>query len=323
MATGYYLLDNKQRIRQYNEKRRDGTKPSGVFDVHTFESFPDWVGEDTGVENAVRYLLNRADYGSYHSACDSDSTIRLVPWQMEAFHDRFTNKHAVGISIATQAHKWPQAPREWRAKAIRRAAREAARIADEMFDELGIDVPARWLTQAQAHARVPGFVRHGTSDPGRRSDPWPAGAPEAALFLDEYRAARTNGRYANDTRTPSPDLIQEEDDMSAAAEKKIDQLWDLLMPATKGVREKDGRLAKLIKGTAADASAAHAHARRSADAVTPGQKGVKHDGALYALVKALEDDGAGIDPAVIAAAIPADIASDVVDELVARLSQEG
>lgn len=120
-------------------------------------------------------------------------------------------------------------------------------------------------------------------------------------------------------RPPAP-TPREDDDMSAEAEKKIAQLWDLLMPATKGVREDDGRLAKLIKSTATNANAAHAHARRAADAVTPGEKGVKHDGALYALVKALEDDGAGIDPAVIAAAIPDELAGEVVDELAARLA---
>lgn len=207
MATGYALLDRPQRVRQYNRTRRGGTRPSGVIDVHTFESFPDWVGHDTGVENAIEYLFTRTDYGSYHSGVDSDSTIRLLPWQMEAFHDRFTNPHSVGVSIATQAHKWGQAPRAWRERAVTRAAREAARIADEMHTELGIDVPARWLTQAQAHGRMPGFVRHGTSDPGRRSDPWPAGASEGVLFLAKYRAARTNGQYAGDGE---PDSIEGE-----------------------------------------------------------------------------------------------------------------
>lgn len=224
MATGYYLLDNKQRKQQYLTKRRNGRKVTGTFDVHTWESAPDWVGADTGLENAIPYLLQRTDYGSYHSANDSDSTRPLVPWWMEAFHDRFTNNFAVGVSICTQAHKWPQAPKVWREAAVKRAAQEAARIADEIYlctdltkvASLKIDAPAVWLTQAQAHAGKPGFVRHGTSDPGRRSDPWPADAPEGELFLTHYKAARKTGRYATTKTTTTK---SEEDDMATYAEQ--------------------------------------------------------------------------------------------------------
>lgn len=203
----YAMLVRPPAVTQFLTRRRNGGRVTGTFDVHTFESFPDWVGPDTGLERALGHLFSRLDPGSYHSACDSDSTEPLIPWWYEAFHDRFTNNWAVSVSIATQAHKWAEAPPAWRLAAIRRAAVEAARIADEIFLErdlsrvatLGIDIPAVWLTQAQAHARMPGFVRHGTSDPGRRSDPWPAGAPEGDVFLGFYKAARTTGRYAGVT----------------------------------------------------------------------------------------------------------------------------
>jgi hypothetical protein len=105
----------------------------------------------------------------------------------------------------------------------------------------------------------------------------------------------------------------EEDDMSAAAEKKIDELWDLLMPATKGIREEDGRFAKVIKET-------HDDARRAADAVTPGQKGVKHDGALYALAKKQGDEtDVDVDVKELAAEIRQTLPGDIVVELIKQL----
>lgn len=228
----YYLLANKCASPQYNTVRRGDTKVSGVIDVHTWESAPDWIGPDTGLENAVPWLLTRPDPGSYHSACDSDSTMRLVPWWMEAFHDRFTNRHAIGVSIATKADLWDEAPKAWRDAAVKRAAIEAARIADEVYLDGGkhtvvayLDIPARWLTQAEAHARVPGFVRHGTSDPGRRRDPWPNGASEGDLFLKYYMAARQTGRYAKTTLEENDMPLFTEDHAKAIADTKAKVDW--------------------------------------------------------------------------------------------------
>lgn len=217
---GYYLLDHPNpNYAQCQRVRRNGALVSGVVDIHTSESVPDWVAPDLGAEGVARYIGTRSDPGSYHVIVDGDSTILMAPWSYECWHDRFTNNHAVGISIATQAHKWADAPAAWREAAIRRAAEAAADFARWLKATRGIDVPARWLTQAEAHARVPGFVRHGTSDPTRRSDPWPANAPEGALFLDHYRAALG--------ATPTP---PEEDDMALLPEerRRLDAIYDAI-----------------------------------------------------------------------------------------------
>lgn len=212
-SVSYFLLERKTAITQYLETRRNGDKVSGVFVVHTWESAPDWVGPDSGFENNVDFLLRRTNYGSYHFACDSDSGGDLVPWWMEAFHCRFTNNHSVGGSMMTKASKWKEAPREWREAVIKRLAEWFAKTADEIYLDdgsrtrrRGIDVPAEWRTREEAIAGVPGFVRHGTTDPGRRYDPWPEDSPEAALLMAYYKAARRTGRYAGDLLPPASEL---------------------------------------------------------------------------------------------------------------------
>ena len=237
MATGYYLLDNRNPYaNQYGAKRRNGATVSGVIDIHTTESVPDYVGEDTGAENVARWIATeRRDYGSYHMLVDSDSRIPMAPWGYETWHDRLTNNHAIGISIATKAHLWPSKPADWRNRAIRNAAVAAAEAARYVKAETGIDVPARWLTQAEAHARVPGFVRHGTSDPTRRSDPWPVDAPEAETFLAYYAAALVGSTIGTSAPGPVVDPTPAEPTPTPAPEPKAAPYPPLIVDGVRGV----------------------------------------------------------------------------------------
>lgn len=180
-----YLIEHPPAQRQFRER---GTTPSGVFVIHTAESTPDWVGDDTGAEGVARFIQGRADFGSYHQLCDSDSIILLVPLHMQAYGDGTgSNPHAIHISAATQAAKWDQAPAEWRRETVINMGVAAARSARWLEREHGIKVPARRISRPESEDRKPGFISHGERDPGRRTDPG-ASFPWD-LFLESYEDA--------------------------------------------------------------------------------------------------------------------------------------
>lgn len=166
----YFLLERRNTFKQYRETRRNGAKPSGVVVVHTAENITDFLGRDPGAEGVARFIAYRNDPGSYHRLCDSDSTIAMAPWSYECWHDTRTNNHAVGLAAAVASKDWRALGSRGDAIVVRMAL--AAREYDEWLrNERGISVPPRLITRAQALARIPGFVGHGTVDPGRRSDP--------------------------------------------------------------------------------------------------------------------------------------------------------
>lgn len=182
-----YFETHKQRMAQWGRVRRHGAKPSGVIVIHTAESATDFTGADSGAESVARYFCNASRYASYHVICDADSTIQLVPWASEAWHDTGTNNHSVGISGAIQCKHWDEL--EGRGERIvKRMAQAAADYADWLEAKYGIDVPARKISRTQSRNRVPGFLAHGTSDPGRRTDP--GSEFDWDLFLAEYTKAR-------------------------------------------------------------------------------------------------------------------------------------
>lgn len=207
-GTGYYFLDYPPVLGQYGTKRRNGASLSGVLELHSSESSPDWVGPDTGAEILARLLSRRTDrFASYTACIDSDSIIKTVPWLYETWHDVHTNNHAIGFAFATQASKWNAAPLNWRNLAVRRMAEATADAAKYVQNTRGIEVPARFLTRSEAHARKPGFVLHGVSDPGRRSDPWVNSPMRAQLeeqFLEEYAAAMGQTARPVITLLPEP-----------------------------------------------------------------------------------------------------------------------
>ena len=168
----YILATRKQRTPQWNRVRRNGRAPSGVCVIHT--------AEGNGASNVVNWILNRPDYGSYHRIVDATSTLKLAPWSAETFHCRFTNPHSVGISAAVFAKDWKKhyargntpgdAPSSDGSKIIDRMAREAADFVNYMKGR-GVTVPIKRITRTQALNGTPGFLAHGDTDPGRRTDP--------------------------------------------------------------------------------------------------------------------------------------------------------
>ena len=168
----YILATRKQRTPQWNRVRRNGRAPSGVCVIHT--------AEGNGASNVVNWILNRPDYGSYHRIVDATSTLKLAPWSAETFHCRFTNPHSVGISAAVFAKDWKKhyargntpgdAPSSDGSKIIDRMAVEAADFVKYMKGR-GVTVPIKRITRTQALNGTPGFLAHGDTDPGRRTDP--------------------------------------------------------------------------------------------------------------------------------------------------------
>jgi hypothetical protein len=192
-----YLEQHHPRVRQFRRPRR--AKPSGLIVVHTAESVMDVVGPDTGAENVAAFIAGRSDYGSYHTLVDSDSRVRLVPFDAEAYGDGTgSNPFAIHISFALAAADWPRLTPEKRALFIRRGAQAAAEAARWVSDVHGIDIPAQRVTLAQSNRRVPGFISHGERDPGRRTDP--GAAFPWSLFLAEYAARIDPARPVKPTR---------------------------------------------------------------------------------------------------------------------------
>lgn len=184
MSTYFETHPQKAKGGQWSRKRRNGAKPSGVVVIHTAESATDFLGPDPGAENVARYFATTTRYASYHHLSDSDSSIQLAPWSAETWHDTGTNNHSVGISAAIQCQHWNKLADRGE-KIVKRMAAGAASYAKWLKATRGIDIPARKITAKQARSKVPGFLAHGTSDPGRRSDPgvdfdWD-------LFFDEYK----------------------------------------------------------------------------------------------------------------------------------------
>lgn len=181
-----WLDDHQPERPQFRRPRRE--PPSGVIVVHTAENTPDTVATDGGAEAVARFIQGRDTPGSYHDLADSDSSIQLVAYDCEAYHDATgSNRHSYGVSVATTAAWWPVAPKAWRDGAIGQAARAAARYAKWVKTTRGIVIPAHRISRAQSEARVPGFISHAERDPARRSDP--GAAFPWTQFLTEYARA--------------------------------------------------------------------------------------------------------------------------------------
>lgn len=183
-----FLEEHPPRVRQYRRPRR--AEPSGVIVVHTAESVLDQTGEDTGAEGVARFIVSRTDFGSYHTIVDSDSRVRLVPFDAEAFGDGTgSNTHAIHISFACKAAGWAGMSDERRAAMVRQGARAAADAAAWLKIVHGVSVPPLRINRAQSEQRVLGFISHAERDPSRRSDPG-KDFPWAA-FLREYERVMT------------------------------------------------------------------------------------------------------------------------------------
>ena len=144
----------------------------GVVVVHTAESVMDSVGPDTGAEGVANFIRTRDTPGSYHDLVDSDSTMHLVRWTCEAFHDGTgTNPHAYGLSFACRTSDWKRMSECPRGRLHRARRQRGGRLRPLGPGPVtASSIPARGST-GPATAGKPGFISHGERDPGRRSDP--------------------------------------------------------------------------------------------------------------------------------------------------------
>lgn len=139
---------------------------------------------------------------SYQRIVDRDSTVVCLPDEATAFGIGDLNSPTLHIAFALRAADWSD-PRK--AKAARPMLERGADVCAQWCQQFGI--PLTWLTRDAAFGRARGFIRHGTADPGRRSDPgkdFPAG-----LFF-ELIAARLDRRPVPKP-TPAPAPVQEDE----------------------------------------------------------------------------------------------------------------
>lgn len=228
-----YLELHPPKVRQFRTPRR--AKPSGLIVVHTAESVMDTVGPDTGAESVAAFIANRSDFGSYHTLADSDSRVRLVPFDAEAFGDGTgSNPFAVHISFALAAADWPRLSVAKRAAFIGQGAKAAAEAAKWVLTTHGIAVPARRVTLAESDQREPGFIPHGDRDPERRTDPG-KGFPWSeffAAFVQEMEPPRPSIR---------PTLNKITEAVKQAEADGYDKLADRLRSVRDDARENHAR----------------------------------------------------------------------------------
>jgi hypothetical protein len=213
----YYLLDYNPGTQQWGYPRR-GASLSGTCIIHTAECAADNVGEDTSAENCAHGIANRAGHGSYHRLVDSDSIIRMLPWEYEAWQDSETNPWAVGISAALRTTDWLSIPADRRERVYRNMAACAAEFVTYMAGK-GITVPLRRLTGAEARMRVPGFCAHGDSGL-HRSDP-------GVQFNWDTFFRYTQEALDSGAITPQGHTTPEEDELSKQAEDHIARLIEI------------------------------------------------------------------------------------------------
>jgi hypothetical protein len=182
MAT--YLEEHPPARQQYIAPRR--SEPSGGIVVHTAENLFDVSPPDNGGEAVAHFIANRTDAaGSYHSLVDSDSIVRVMPYEWEAFGEGTGgNRWALHLSFACHATDWATMPEAWRTGALANGAQEAANMARWVNAVTGLVVPALHIPAFDYRAQRPGFVYHAQLDPSRRSDPG-ASFPMTD-FLNQY-----------------------------------------------------------------------------------------------------------------------------------------
>lgn len=141
-------------------------KPIQFVVMHTAENLPYFKDDvDKGAEDVAEYGATTTRDVSWHVTVDSDSIVWMLPDSHTAWHVRSYNSPSLGIEIATQAHKWDDAPEEWLAGVVENTAKVLAIWSQRH------DIPLRRISKAQADNGQKGIVAHADLDPSRRSDP--------------------------------------------------------------------------------------------------------------------------------------------------------
>lgn len=166
MGTGYYLLDAPRRgPRKWYDNRRS---PVRVIVLHITAGLEDLdANDDQSAEATARYAATTDRAVSWHSGCDTDSVIRLLPSTYTAFHCQGYNSSTLGLEISKKGIRWQGMDPIWVARTLDHAA---AAVQPWMSD---YGIPLRLLTRPQVDAGMKGFTYHSRLDPQRRSDPGP------------------------------------------------------------------------------------------------------------------------------------------------------
>ncbi|MEV7606130.1 hypothetical protein AB0N65_11885 [Paenarthrobacter sp. NPDC089322] len=111
---------------------------------------------------------------------------------------------------------------------------------------------------------------------------------------------------------PQSSTPTEEDDMFTDLDReRLNWLWETASAGRSGYKE--------AGSVAADAARAAAAAEAVLDAVSPGESGKRHAGAVYAAIESLKATNATVNPTelarALAAALPPELAKQVVSEL--------
>lgn len=191
----YFLLSNPNpNGPNYYESRRSEIK---WVVAHTAENLPYFKDdEDKGAEDVSRYGATTTRDVSWHVTIDSDSIVWMLPDSHTAWHVRGYNSPSLGAEIATQAHRWDNAPRSWLAGVVENTAKVWA-IWSERHD-----IPLRRISKSQADDGQKGVIAHADLDPGRRTDPgddFPWGR-----VLDRAREIVLGEEPAEPTPRPEP-----------------------------------------------------------------------------------------------------------------------
>lgn len=299
MATYFEL--HKPKLHQWQAVRDPkGTarfsEATGTIVVHTYECPP-----DRGVKWAADLLVNRTDrQASYHclaGAASETDALQLVPWSGAAWHETNTNRWSIGISMVTYSHLWGTLTATQRRNLVHSAAYAASLAAKWLKRYRGITVPAKLITRAEALDGRPGFVAHGTMDPGRRSDPG-AAFPWSA-FLAHY------AKCMADTSAPAkPTPDPKDDDMAVTSSdlaKIARAVWshEFQGYTFDGVKVDPQSAGLTLKATRKEMLR---QSRRAAETLVLVRG---YEAALEALAKAQGQDGAAVVAAVKEAATDA------------------
>ena len=173
----YYLLSNANRVRQYGSTRRKtrhGGSPTGAIILHCVQGISDLDGPDTSAENTARWITRDSTrQASYHTITDRDSIVRMIPFNMEAWHDTTSNNYSIGISVNWVVEDLPRMNEEQLNQYYEQFALAVLEAVEWLKKTRNITVPLdRMLTRAEVVAGKPGISTHGRMDPGRRYDPF-------------------------------------------------------------------------------------------------------------------------------------------------------